>query len=149
MIQLTKYLYNSYITEMALGISDYKNKLLDYSEQIIQNWILVYYCHHYNKDNINCKHWESELKSQFAFFYNKKIKVPNRLNKIKDIFINKLELNTYSGVYLMVENKLRKENLTELIIHQLVLDTNNNINEICELINNINKDNSIDLIENI
>lgn len=25
----------------------------------------------------------------------------------------------------------------------------NNINEICELINNINKDNSIDLIENI
>lgn len=49
----------------------------------------------------------------------------------------------------MVENKLRKENLTELIIHQLVLDTNNNINEICELINNINKDNSIDLIENI
>lgn len=149
MISLTKYLYESYITEMALDVSDYKNKLLDRAEQIIQNWCLVYYCNHYDKNNINIKHWKTELKAQLSFFYNKKIKVPNRVDKIKDIFINKLELNTYSGIALMVHDKLKSENISENIINSIINDTINNIKDICELVNNSNKDNIIELLNKI
>lgn len=149
MKSLIQFINESIIVEMAYSRSEYITLVSNLDEQILQNYALVYYCNIYDKCNINLNHWKSELKALVCRIIKKKIKTTNKLSIIKYVIIDKDELNTYSEVRLYIEQKLRKENISDNIIHEICLYIKDNIYEICDLLNSNNENEVMNKINNI
>lgn len=149
MKSLVQILNETLIVEMACSRSEYINLISNLDEQIIQNWCLVYYCNVYDKDNVNFNHWNKELKALLGRISKKRIKIANKLSIIKYVLKERDELNTYSSVRLYIESKMKKEKISNDIIHELCNAVINNIDSICELINSDNENEINDNVDEI
>ena len=68
---LKKISYPNYLNEMAFNRDFFKGRFESFSNQIIENWILVHYCSLSNSHEYLKKHWASELANNYLIPLNK------------------------------------------------------------------------------
>ena len=136
MKSLTEYICNISIFEMAYKFGDFNNKLINLSEQIVQNWCLVKQCD-LNPDNDISKrlrnHWASELKSYILQIVNIKLKSGRKDKAVRNILINTLELDNQSQVINYISYKFNKEHLS-LYTNIIVQEFTEHIYGICDIL---------------
>lgn len=100
------------IFEMAVELKDYKDDIKNYSSTLIAHILLVMNARQENSIEY-VKHWKDEIRAYLKRFYDIKLKVKNnykkRLSYIKDILLNKYELDTKNNLANYCANKLFKE----------------------------------------
>lgn len=108
-------LQESLVTEMSIGLKDFKYLVDDAAEQIIENWCLVWYCDNYDKDNQNRNHWASEFLAQAKRIASKNINQRNKKKAIKNVLTN---WNTYRNKFTIINcisEKMEKEHFEKYI----------------------------------
>ena len=108
-------LQESLVTEMSIGLKDFKYLVDDVAEQIIENWCLVWYCDTYDRNNINRNHWASKFLAQAKRIASKNINKRNKNKAIKDVLTN---WNTYRNKFTIINcisEKIKKEHLDKYI----------------------------------
>lgn len=100
---------------MAYNRANYKQKVDALLEQLIQNWCLVKYYSLSNENNINGRHWTSELKGLLATISRYNIKGNNspssRMKALKDVW-NDNDFDTQiQCINLAVYNKFNEEKI--------------------------------------
>lgn len=124
------------INEMAYTKSQFEFKLDNLSDQILQNWCLVKWCDDNPKEqkSVNLRnHWASELKGHMKTIINTSLKSGRKDKVIKNVLIDRLELNDSTQVARRIRDKFNKEELSKYIntISQACSD---NIEEICNVL---------------
>ena len=146
MKSLTEYICNISIFEMAYKFGDFNNKLINLSEQIVQNWCLVKWCD-LNPDNDISKrlrnHWASELKSYILQIVNIKLKSGRKDKAVRNILINTLELDNQSQVINYISYKFNKEHLS-LYTNIIVQEFAEHIYGICDILSVTNNTELVD-----
>lgn len=127
---------NSMINEMAYTKSQFEFKLDNLADQILQNWCLVKWCDDNPKEqkSVNLRnHWASELKGHMKTIINTSLKSGRKDKVIKNVLIDRLELNDSTQVARRIRDKFNKEELSKYIntISQACSD---NIEEICNVL---------------
>ena len=132
---LIEYINESPIYEMVLSMSNFRLKLYNLSEQLIQNWCLVKLCDLYTQESfsINRNHWCSELKSYIYNISHDKVKSGKKIKIIKHVLIDELELNDSNEVSKRIRSKFNDENL-EKYINIISEVCSKNINNICNIL---------------
>ena len=137
MRNLSEYLIENTIVEMANSKSEFEKLVYNLFEQIIENWCLVKLCDLYPQESfsINRNHWCSELKSYIGRIYRFKIKSNNnhKYKYIYNIFVNSYELNDKNEVANWIRNKFIKEDLQKYI-NIISEECANNIETICQVL---------------
>lgn len=133
MKSLYEYLQESFITEMADSLSNFRNRIESQIGQIIENFCLVWYCDTYDKDNQNRNHWASEFLAAAKQITTAKIKVRNRKKIIESILIGSYELNNSLNVIDWIEDKIKKEHL-EKYTGDMAKAFSNNIKDIIDIL---------------
>lgn len=76
--------YPNHLNEMAFNRDFFKWRFEGFSNQIIENWILIHYCSLSNSHEYLKKHWASELSNKFLIPLNQqKIKKSKKIEEIK------------------------------------------------------------------
>lgn len=124
------------INEMAYTKSQFEFKLDNLADQILQNWCLVKWCDDNPKEqkSVNLRnHWASELKGHMKTIINTSLKSGRKDKVIKNVLIDRLELNDSTQVARRIRDKFNKEELSKYIntISQACSD---NIEEICNVL---------------
>lgn len=133
-------LQESLVTEMSLGLTDFKHLIDNLSNQIIENWCLVWYCDNYDKDNQNRWHWTGEFLALAKRIATKNIQIKNKKKAINDVFKN---WNTYTNkltIISCISDKMKKEHLekyTDNIANAFIKNINEIINILSEDYTNI------------
>ena len=142
MRNLSEYLIENTIVEMANSKSEFEKLVYNLFEQIIENWCLVKLCDLYPQESfsINRNHWCSELKSYIMRIYNKKLKTGKKINIIYDLFIKEDEYNDSIRVAELIRDKFNKENLQKYI-NIISGECANNINRLCNILSENDIDN--------
>lgn len=147
---LLEYILEQPIVEMALDRNAFKTKIDNNIIQIIENYVLVYYCHHINKECDTVHHWEQELLTQIKNTIGYNIKVTNRKKAVEEIVFGQRDLNQFGQIRWYITDKLEEENIDNGTIDELSNIILNNINEISEILcTNYNKQNIVEFINNI
>lgn len=150
MKKLLEYILEQPIVEMALDRNAFKTKIDNNIIQIIENYVLVYYCHHINKECTTVNHWEQELLTQIKNTIAYTIKVSNRKKAAKEIIFDQRDLNQFGQIRWYITDKLEEEKINNETIDELSNIILNNIDEIIEILcSNYNKQNIIEFIKNI
>lgn len=131
MKSLYEYLQQSFITEMADSLSQFKDRIESQLGQIMENYCLVWYCDNYDKDNVNRNHWASEFLAVSKKITNTIIKVRNRKKIIENVLICSYELDNTLNVINWIEDKIKKEHL-EKYIGDMANAFSNNIKDIID-----------------
>lgn len=118
MKNLSECLINSMINEMAYTKSQFEFKLDNLADQILQNWCLVKWCDDNPKEqkSVNPRnHWASELKGHMKTIINISLKSGRKDKVIKNVLIDRLELNDSTQVARRIRDKFNKEELSKYI----------------------------------
>lgn len=117
MKSLVEYLDLSQINEMAMNLSKFRNKLIDISYQILQNWCLVKLSDEYSDKSfaINRNHWGSELKAHMNTIVDINIKSGRKDKTIRSVWIDDLELNDHVEVAKRIRGKFNDEGLQKYV----------------------------------
>lgn len=141
MKSLSNYIIDSQINEMSRSLSDYKAKIWNYTQQLIENWCLVKLCDLYPNRwfSQTRNHWASELKNIMYNINSLNIKKKKKYNLIYNEIVNNGELNNKLETSNLIRRKFNKENLQKYI-NIISEECADNINEICKVLadDNIN-----------
>lgn len=147
---LLEYILEQPIVEMALDRNAFKTKIDNNIIQVIENYALVYYCHHINKECTTVHHWEQELLTQIKNTIAYTIKVTNRKKAVEEIVFGQRDLNQFGQIRWYITDKLEEENIDNETIDELSNIILNNMEEIIEILcSNYNKQNIVEFIKNI
>ena len=147
---LLEYILEQPIVEMALDRNAFKTKIDNNIIQIIENYVLVYYCHHINKECTTVNYLEQELLTQIKNTTAYTIKISNRKKAVEEILFGQRDLNQFGQIRWYITDKLEEENIDNGTIDELSNVILNNIDEIIEILcTNYNKQNIIEFIKNI
>lgn len=127
-----------YLTEMAISLLAFNEKLESRINQILQNWCLVRFCDDNVKHPayINRNHWASELYALMTDISSYKLKSGRKDKTVYNVLANELELDNSYEIEKRIKRKFIIEGLekeVQTIAHICSL----NIEDICE---NICKD---------
>lgn len=107
----------NYLNEMAYTRSNFKNKLVNLTWQIAENWILIRYCSIIKRDKTK-RQWQNELyQNLLKPLYDDKIKkIRNQKESKYSIFIqywiNEKDFDKRpETVFSNVKEKIKKENI--------------------------------------
>ena len=96
---------------MALDRNAFKTKIDNNIRQIIENYVLVYYFHHINKECTTVNHCEQELLTQIKNTTAYTIKVSNRKKAVEEILFGQRDLNQFGQIRWYITDKLEEENI--------------------------------------
>ena len=136
MKNLSEFLKNLYITEMAIHLGEFRTKSEGIINQIIENWCLVKWCD-LNPDNDISKrlrnHWTSELNSVMIKISNMKLKCGRKDKALKNLIIDTLEYNDSTNIAIQIRDKFNEEGLSKYV-NQMSEICSKHINEICNVL---------------
>lgn len=130
---LFEYMTESQINEMANSLSDFINKIDSLLQQMLENWCLAKWCDLFPNNNISKRlrnHWGTELKATMLQIVKIKLKSGRKDKAIKNILINKWELNDKSVIYDFINMKFTENGLFKYTNYMSDVCANN-ILEIC------------------
>lgn len=137
------------ITEMAVPLKKYRERVDGFRFQLVENWCLSKYCQLFDDTNLNYKHWITELKScidNLKFLYIKDDISKKKV--LKKMLILDYDYKKSSMIKLITAGKFKKENILDSEkIETVCLAFTNDIDNI---INTISDNNIIidDYIQN-
>ena len=128
------------ITEMAVPLKKYKERVDGLRFQLVENWCLCRYCQLFDTENICFKHWINELE---AVIENLKfLDIKDRISKEKTLtgmLISDYDYNDSEMIKRIMAGKFKKEKITDLKkIESVCLDFANSIGNIIDVISNDN-----------
>ena len=100
-----------FLNEMSLHKKDFVGLLLDFKDQIVENWCLCAYCSLYDKENLNFKHWCVEFCSYVNKIKRCDLKSGDKKKVIYNTYVEKFDLNSPNMVYRIIRSKFYKEQI--------------------------------------
>ena len=94
--------------EMAIDRSKYIDKLMDRTDQIIENWCLVHYCTLYDQTNQNKNRWKQELLAQCEYIFDLIVRVDKK-KVTRDVMIEYEELTDTDRIKRKIKKKFQIE----------------------------------------
>lgn len=136
MKNLSEFLKNFYITEMAIKLGEFRNNSEGIINQIIENWCLVRWCDMY-QDELTSKrlrnHWATELINHMLRINNIKLKGSRKDKALHNLVIKTLEYNDWIEIAKVIRNKFNEEGL-ENYVTITSEECANNIKNICNIL---------------
>lgn len=136
MKNLSEFLKNFYITEMAIKLGEFRNNSEGIINQIIENWCLVRWCDMYPNE-LNSKrlrnHWATELINHMLRINNIKLKGSRKDKALHNLVIKTLEYNDWIEIAKVIRNKFNEEGL-ENYVTITSEECANNIENICNIL---------------
>ena len=112
---------NSIVTEMALPLKVFRQRVEGLMFQLIENWCLCKYCQLYSPDNQNFGHWIGELRSYTNKLRNFEIK--GKIKKkatLVNIFIRDFDYDEARKILVIIRDKFEVENIMDMSQRQAV-----------------------------
>lgn len=136
MKNLSEFLKNFYITEMAIKLGEFRNNSEGIINQIIENWCLVKWRDMY-PDELTSKqlrnHLATELISHMLYINNIKLKGSRKDKALHNLVIKTLEYNDWIEIAKVIRNKFNEEGL-EKYVNIVSEECANNIENICNIL---------------
>lgn len=102
------------ITEMAIPLKKYKERVDGLRFQLVENWCLCKYCQLFDVTNLNFKHWLNELKASIDNL--KFLNIKDGINKektLKNMFISDYDYKDCNMIRRIMAGKFKKENILD------------------------------------
>ena len=98
--------------EMAISRKEYKDKIFDRIDQIVENWALVFWCVYF-EENVNKQHWLKELKAQLKYIQrlNPGLSKPGKIKALNEVFLDKADLKDVTEIEYIFISKFSEENI--------------------------------------
>jgi len=93
---------NYKVFEQAFSKKKFEDKATDLSIQINEHFFKLIYCHYYNKENGNIKHWKSEIIGWFSWFIKTNLKTNTKKSKL--LWYNLIHGFDYENLNIMKMN---------------------------------------------
>ena len=109
------------VTEMALPLKVFRERVEGLMFQMIENWCLCKYCQLYSPDNQNFGHWLGELKSYTNRLRNFEIK--GRVEKrttLVNMFIRDYDYDEARKICVIIRDKFDVETIMDVSQRQAV-----------------------------
>ena len=136
MKNLSEFLKNFYITEMAIKLGEFRNNSEGIINQIIENWCLVRLCDMHQDELISKRlrnHWVTELINNMLRINNIKLKGSRKDKALHNLVIKTLEYNDWIEIAKVIRNKFNEEGL-ENYVTIISEECANNIKNICNIL---------------
>lgn len=135
MRSLVECLNISYINEMSSKLGDFRNKISDKANQILENWCLVKLSDMYPNKSfaINRNHWATELKSQMMVIVNATLKSGRKDKVVKSVWIDELDLDDNVQISERIRDKFDEEGLSKYV-NKISYECANSAEEICSIL---------------
>ena len=136
MKNLSEFLKNFYITEMAIKLGEFRNNSEGIINQIIENWCLVKWCDMYPNELTSKRlrnHWVTELINHMLRINNIKLKGSRKDKALHNLVIKTLEYNDWIEIAKVIRNKFNEEGL-EKYVNIVSEECANNIENICNIL---------------
>ena len=112
---------NNIVTEMALPLKVFRERVEGLMFQLIENWCLCKYCQLYSTDNQNFGHWLDELKSYTNRLRNFEIK--GRIEKrttLVNMFIRDYDYDEARKILVIIRDKFDVEKIMDMSQRQAI-----------------------------
>lgn len=136
MKNLSEFLKNFYITEMAIKLGEFRNNSEGIINQIIENWCLVRWCDMYPNKLTSKRlrnHWATELINHMLHINNIKLKGSRKDKALHNLVIKTLEYDNSIEVANIIRNKFDEE-ILENYVTITSEECANNIENICNIL---------------
>lgn len=102
------------LTEMAVPIKVFKSRVDNLRLQLVENWCLCRYCQLFSPNNENFNHWIIELRAHMNNIKSLNIKKGNKLNILKQMFIDDYDFDDVNTICRIVIDKFEREGITDI-----------------------------------
>lgn len=116
---LNKFLNHSLIkdlllTEMAMSLKDFKDRILHLQFQLVENWCLCKWCQLFDIENDNFCHWLTEFKVYANAIYYIKLKSGNKRKTLIKEFIENYDYNDSDKIFSIIQDKFIQEGIQDI-----------------------------------
>lgn len=110
------------ISEMACDKKTYRQNALNLAWQIIENWCLCYYCVMLSPQNINYRHWKTELIAHLNGIKRLSLKkgCEDKQKILSKLWIEDYDLNIPEKIESVIEGKFLKEGIKDKTVISFV-----------------------------
>jgi hypothetical protein len=100
------------LTEMAMSLKDFKNRIFFGRVNLVENWCLCKYCQLFDRENTCFSHWKRELRECLSSL--KRVELKSNVDPrkpLKKVLVDDCELNNPSIVKKLINDKFNEERL--------------------------------------
>ena len=104
-------LAESMLSEMAMSLDDFKDRVLHLQFQLVENWCICKWCQMFDVDNENFFHWLTEFKVYASALQHIKLKSGSKKKTLAKEFIENYEYSNPNSILKIVKEKFDYEGI--------------------------------------